>query len=268
MLRLLPILLVFSLIGCGGVPPEETVNPNGAPRDPYADELPEPGTPDPIEPSSPQITGGDGIHPPGGYVDADGQWYPGPMVNRGVKVGRPSYATPEQLAADAKARNEAVKKCDCKTKPGVVFEDAPSRRQSTTTGTVTERRIARRATAKKLSYRQRQQKYERLHGRADGKAAWYGLESHNRKTSNGSYRSTYTFTAAHFSLPYGTLVEVTNLYNGQKTRVTINDRTGTTKTRIMVLSQIAATDLDMIEDGLVPVRVLTITRGAGATARR
>ena len=252
MFRLLKIVVFLGLIGCGGVPPEETVLTDELPSE---DEALIEDTPEP-EASEPLLTE-EGEPMPGSYLGVDGQWHPGPLVNRGVMVGRPSYATSDQMAAEAKAR--AAKKCDCKQRT-TVPDDA--------TVAPGQKKPAMPKKPKKLSHRQRLAKFSKIHGQPNGKAAWFGLESHNRKTTSGAMRSTYQFTAAHRSLPYNTVVDVINLYNGRKTRVTINDRTGTSKTRVMVVSQIAATDLQMIEDGLVPVRVIVISRGGRATASR
>ncbi len=59
-------------------------------------------------------------------------------------------------------------------------------------------------------------------------------------------------SAAHPSLPFGTIVKVTNLRNAQSVNVRINDR-GAFKTNIIDVSQGAAYELDMIDDGTAPV---------------
>ena len=51
--------------------------------------------------------------------------------------------------------------------------------------------------------------------RLSGVASWYGPGFHGRKTSSGERFNQHSFTAAHRTLPFGTLVEVTNLNNGR-----------------------------------------------------
>lgn len=78
-----------------------------------------------------------------------------------------------------------------------------------------------------------------------GIASWYGYESGPRyrrrpKTASGEYFSPKHLTAAHKFLPFGTVVEVTNLANNQTVLVTINDRGPFVKGRIIDLSRAAA----------------------------
>jgi rare lipoprotein A (peptidoglycan hydrolase) len=83
-----------------------------------------------------------------------------------------------------------------------------------------------------------------------GKASWYGYESGPRyrrrpKTANGEYFSPKEFTAAHKSLPFGTVVEVTNLANHKTVIVRINDRGPFVNGRIIDLSKAAASAIGM-----------------------
>ncbi len=88
-----------------------------------------------------------------------------------------------------------------------------------------------------------------------GLASWYGGDFHGKKTANGELFDTNQHTAAHNSLPFGTLVKVTNLYNQKTTTVRINDRGPFKKGRIIDLSHAAAEDLGMLDSGVVPVRL-------------
>ncbi len=65
----------------------------------------------------------------------------------------------------------------------------------------------------------------------------------------------HELTAAHRSLPFGTVVRVTNLENGRTVRVRITDRGPFKKGRIIDLSYAAAKRLKMVEQGIVKVRV-------------
>ena len=68
-------------------------------------------------------------------------------------------------------------------------------------------------------------------------------------------------TAAHNTLPFGTLIKVTNVRNGRSVAVTVNDRGPHVKGRIVDVSKKAARQLDLIEAGVVPVQVLRAARG-------
>ncbi|MGB4704409.1 MAG: septal ring lytic transglycosylase RlpA family protein [Candidatus Saccharicenans sp.] len=88
-----------------------------------------------------------------------------------------------------------------------------------------------------------------------GIASWYGPEFHGRSTSSREIFDQNDLTAAHPSLPFGTLVLVTNLDNGRQVTVRINDRGPFVKGRIIDLSYAAARMLDMIGPGTARVRL-------------
>ena len=75
-------------------------------------------------------------------------------------------------------------------------------------------------------------------------------------TASGEAYSPAKLTAAHRTLPFGTLVRVTNLSNGRTTVVRINDRGPFLKSRIIDLSQAAAQQLQF--SGLIPVSLETV----------
>ena len=86
-----------------------------------------------------------------------------------------------------------------------------------------------------------------------GEASWYGKPYHGRLTANGEKYNMRKLTAAHRTLPFDTKVRVTNLRNGRRVKVRINDRGPFVGGRIIDLSRKAASKLKMIEDGVVPV---------------
>jgi rare lipoprotein A len=88
-----------------------------------------------------------------------------------------------------------------------------------------------------------------------GTASFYHQKFEGRKTSSGEIFSNKEYTAAHKSLPFGTLVRVTHLKNGKQVLVKINDRLPPKSSRIIDLSVIAANDLDMIKAGLAKVKI-------------
>jgi len=88
-----------------------------------------------------------------------------------------------------------------------------------------------------------------------GLASWYGTSEQGRKTASGERFDRNAMTAAHPSLPFGTVVRVTSLDNGRTVRVRINDRGPFVHGRIIDLSAAAATRLGIREDGVARVRL-------------
>jgi len=86
-----------------------------------------------------------------------------------------------------------------------------------------------------------------------GKASFYGGRWIGRLTANGEHYHADDCTAAHKKLPFNTRVRVTNLKNGKKVLVRINNRGPYAKGRILDLSVQAAKQLDMMGDGIIPV---------------
>ncbi len=95
-----------------------------------------------------------------------------------------------------------------------------------------------------------------------GTASWYGPGFHSASTSSGEPYDMYAMTAAHKTLPIPVYAEVTNLRNGRKVVVRINDRGPFVGDRIIDLSYTAAAKLDMLTAGTAPVEVRVITPGA------
>lgn len=87
----------------------------------------------------------------------------------------------------------------------------------------------------------------------EGVASWYGPGFQGRKTANGERFDTYEMTAAHKTLPFNTLVKVTNLDNGVSTVVRINDRGPFVRGRIIDLSNAAKNTIQM--GGTAQVRI-------------
>jgi len=88
-----------------------------------------------------------------------------------------------------------------------------------------------------------------------GIASWYGPGFHGRKTASGVIYNQNLMTAAHKTLPLGTVVRVTNLLNGKQVEVCINDRGPYIKGRIIDLSASAAKALDMKHHGTAKVKI-------------
>ncbi len=91
-----------------------------------------------------------------------------------------------------------------------------------------------------------------------GIASWYGTKFHGRRTSSGEPYNMFAMTAAHKTLPLPSYVEVTNLDNGRKVVVKVNDRGPFVAGRIIDLSHTAAKKLDIIGSGTGRVEIRAI----------
>lgn len=100
--------------------------------------------------------------------------------------------------------------------------------------------------------------------RKKGTASWYGSKFHGRRTSSGEPYDMHLATAAHKYLPLPTYAEITNLDNGRKVVVKINDRGPFKDDRLIDMSYGAALRLDMIQTGTARVEVRAIDVGGGS----
>jgi rare lipoprotein A len=86
-------------------------------------------------------------------------------------------------------------------------------------------------------------------------ASWYGAPYHNRRASNGEVYNMRAMTAAHRTLPLGSIVRVTNLKSGDAVIVRITDRGPFIPGRVVDLSQAAAEKVGLIKSGVARVKV-------------
>jgi rare lipoprotein A len=91
-----------------------------------------------------------------------------------------------------------------------------------------------------------------------GVASWYGKSFHGKQAANGELFDMEALTAAHRTLPLGSVVRVVNLANGKHLHVRITDRGPYVNSRIIDLSRGAAARLGMMEGGLSVVRVQVV----------
>jgi len=92
-------------------------------------------------------------------------------------------------------------------------------------------------------------------GAETGLASYSAGKFHGRRTANGEIYDEAAMTAAHRTLPFGTVVQVTHLDNGRTVKVRINDRGPWKKGRVIDLSRAAAAELGMLRQGLARVRI-------------
>src|SRR5882762_8717344 len=86
-----------------------------------------------------------------------------------------------------------------------------------------------------------------------GTASWYGLPFHGRRAANGEIFDMNTLVAAHRTLPFGSILRVTNLNNGRQIEVRVIDRGPFVGDRVLDLARAAAIGLDMIGTGTAPI---------------
>jgi len=96
--------------------------------------------------------------------------------------------------------------------------------------------------------------------RQRGIASWYGDDFHGKRTSSGETYDMHAMTAAHKTLPLGTVVRVKHLGNGREIRVRINDRGPFVRERVIDLSAKAAKEIGILQTGTGPVEVVALGR--------
>ena len=101
----------------------------------------------------------------------------------------------------------------------------------------------------------------------DGLAAYYSNRLDGRRTASGQVFDQSKLTAAHPTLPFGTMVKVTNTKNGRSVVVRINDRGPTQPGRVIDVSRAAASKLGMLRAGLVPVKLEVVKEAPAKKAK-
>lgn len=94
-----------------------------------------------------------------------------------------------------------------------------------------------------------------------GKASFYSNRAHGHRTSDGSRYHKDSLTCAHRTLPFGTLLKVTNKTNGKEVVVRVTDRGPYAAGRVVDLSMAAARELGMVNQGVASVKVEAIGNG-------
>ncbi|HEX8253598.1 MAG TPA: septal ring lytic transglycosylase RlpA family protein [Thermoanaerobaculia bacterium] len=96
-----------------------------------------------------------------------------------------------------------------------------------------------------------------------GVASWYGEEFAGRTTANGEIFDPKGMTAAHRTLPFGTVLDITNPRTSQTVRVRVNDRGPYIGNRVIDLSYAAAQQIGLIEPGVGEVAIKVVKVGNG-----
>lgn len=88
-----------------------------------------------------------------------------------------------------------------------------------------------------------------------GNAAYYADKLHGRPTASGEIYDKNAYTTAHKTIPFGTIVKITNLENGKSINVKVNDRGPFHPDKMVDISRVAAEYLDIIKQGVAPVQL-------------
>lgn len=118
---------------------------------------------------------------------------------------------------------------------------------------------AKKTKVKKKSLKEQHKNTARKHYQS-GVASYYADKFNGRRTANGERFSNAELTAAHKTLPFGTLVEVTNMRNGRSVVVRVNDRGPYTHARVIDLSKTAARQLGMHHSGTAHVKLAVLDK--------
>jgi len=101
-----------------------------------------------------------------------------------------------------------------------------------------------------------------------GQATWYGQRHHGRTTANGESFDMYGFTAAHKTLPFGTVVKVVEVGTRKSVVVRVNDRGPFRSGRIIDLSYAAAREIEITKKGVTQVELEIVHWGDGARGEK
>ncbi|HXX81209.1 MAG TPA: septal ring lytic transglycosylase RlpA family protein [Thermodesulfovibrionales bacterium] len=103
-------------------------------------------------------------------------------------------------------------------------------------------------------------RYQSRGDTGSGVATWYGPEFHGKTTASGERFNMYDLTCAHKELPFGAVLEVTNIANGRSVKCTVNDRGPFVSGRDLDLSYAAAKEIGLIGPGQARVSIVYLGR--------
>ena len=192
--------------------------------------------------------------------------FPGAAILLCLALASPSFALAPARTAKNKSHKSAVTSAPSKAAP----PKAAVKRAKTKKSKAVSARSAHkrpRGAGKSLSGpNSRAIWLERAKGSEmlSGTASWYGGKAHGGATASGIAYDMYTFTAAHRTLPIGTIVKVTDQLNGRSVMVCINDRGPYAKGRIIDLSYAAARRIDLNSRGIGKVDLEVVGDKNGA----
>lgn len=169
-----------------------------------------------------------------------------------TKAGKKKEAK-KQASAGAKACKSAKKQASAKSESHKVAKESKTEAKKTTAAE-NEREV----------WLKRAKFSEAL----SGKASWYGKDFHNKATASGLAYDMHTFTAAHRTLPIGTVVKVTDQNNGKSVMVCVTDRGPFVRGRVIDVSYAAAGKLGLHKRGVGNVKLEVVSDENGAPLKK
>ena len=163
-----------------------------------------------------------------------------------------TFGTLNSVAATKHAKTAIVSKQTKAQTPKKTLKDASKATKQAV-------KSAKKNAKKPLSLTEKYKNTPRKHLQS-GVASYYADKFNGRRTANGERFDNTAMTAAHPSLPFGTLIEVTNMRNGKKVVVRVNDRGPYTHARVLDLSRNAARQLGMHNTGTAKVKVAVLDK--------
>ena len=103
---------------------------------------------------------------------------------------------------------------------------------------------------------------------SEGKVAYYGKKFNGRKTASGERFNAGAMTMAHKTLPFGTMVKVTNIKNNKSVVVRVNDRGPSTPDRVGDLTSGAASKIRMVRAGVIDARLEVVGQPKARMAKK
>ncbi|AGI31393.1 TPA: septal ring lytic transglycosylase RlpA family protein [Mannheimia haemolytica] len=172
------------------------------------------------------------------------------------------------ILAKKQATSKAIKKVGIsKVKKKEVVAKATKKKTISTVTTKpikSTKKLARKVvkktvTAKKKLVKKQHKPLVKKHFQT-GVASYYANYFNGRRTANGETFNNAKMTAAHRTLPFGTLIEVTNLRNGRSVVVRVNDRGPYAHARVLDLSSAAAKKIGMHHSGTARVKIAIVDK--------
>ena len=103
---------------------------------------------------------------------------------------------------------------------------------------------------------------------SEGKVAYYGKKFNGRKTASGERFNAGAMTMAHKTLPFGTMVKVTNIKNNKSVVVRVNDRGPSTPDRVGDLTSGAASKIRMVRAGVIDAKLEVVGQPKARMAKK
>lgn len=159
----------------------------------------------------------------------------------------------------------ATKHAKTSVKTTVVAKKKVVAKVKTSEQTVKAVKSSQKSAQKTVKAKQNSQKKVARKHFQSGVASYYADKFNGRRTANGETFNNTALTAAHKTLPFGTLVEVTNMRNGKKVVVRVNDRGPYSHARVIDLSKTAARQLGMHNSGTAKVKLAVLNKNKKST---